>query len=80
MESPYSLRMCGLIGHERTAREILAYLDSLFDLCEEPPLRKVTEDGDSEDELAATDQRKTEECCTTHYLRVVEVPRSRLTT
>ena len=31
-------------------------MDSLFDLCEEPPLRKVTEDGDSEDELAATDE------------------------
>ena len=48
-------------------------MDSLFDLCEEPPLRKVTEDGDSEDELAATDERKTEEGRTTDELWVVEV-------
>ena len=48
-------------------------MDSLFDLCEEPPLRKVTEDGDSEDELAATDERKTEEGRTTYELRVVQV-------
>ena len=45
----------------------------LLNLGEEPPLGKMTEDGDGEDQLASTDECKAEERGTTDELRVVQV-------
>lgn len=47
--------------------------DSLFHLAHEPPLRQVANNGECEDELAAADESKSEECCTAHDFRVVQI-------
>ena len=49
------------------------YQNLLLNLGEEPPLGKMTEDGDGEDQFASTDECETEERGTADELRIVQV-------
>jgi hypothetical protein len=75
-ESPYSLRMCGLSQRVSKDEERDGRTNVLLDIAEEPPVRNVLDDRESEDELAPGDQSHTEERRSAQNLRVVKVAKT----